>query len=755
MAEFADMDDDGIADAIDNCPNTYNPSQEDSDLDGSGDACDPVTPIFVASPVIGYNPLEVAFENNTLSLEPITNWFWEFGDGYNSADSIPSHTYETPGIYDISLIGSNSSGVDTLIRQSYITVLDGSYYSGYQLFTSDVYNIMATDLDHDNNTDLIFSTMPSHGLFISYGNGDGSFTYPIRLPQDHIDFGYGFINNDTLLDIVSADATEIAVMINLGNRNYSTTYLPHSGGIINPVVFGYFDNDQYIDVAVGPSEVYYGDGTGGFPYQTTLPTAFEAADMSDFNNDGYDDLLLVGDSISIFVSNGSREFDLYDWFAISGISVSATTANSLADFNRDGNSDFAVIVPKPPSGALTHAYIYFALGDGEGHIDHLDSIYVDGVAQYVVATDANRDNKLDLVTCNGTNGQLLIYHGDGLGGFETPVSIDLPNDDYYLSFTNGDFNRDGNPDFVLGPWFDPAPLLLLLNQLPSSPVIQHEMQITGLSSVSLEIHDPESFAISRYYTTVASADYWRFDLNNDGNRDNTTIDYNTRFGEYELIVRPRPNIPPGAVFSIGIRIDGSLQAVLFNNYQTPVISKSEPDSIIFYYTVEDESSILPPNGIETRMNPPDFDWSRMVSGILADSFLFQMDELYDFSSSTLMYEIAGLTNPNYTPAAELEADSIYYWRFITYHDGGMADSSRTFALYMVESLMGDASCDGEINLIDILFIIDHLYGEPPGPAPRPFSSGDANCDGLLNLIDILYLIDYLYGIPPGPEPQCP
>ncbi|MFL0798163.1 MAG: PHB depolymerase family esterase [Cellvibrionaceae bacterium] len=34
-----DADEDGVADAIDNCPNTYNPSQVDSDGDGIGDAC--------------------------------------------------------------------------------------------------------------------------------------------------------------------------------------------------------------------------------------------------------------------------------------------------------------------------------------------------------------------------------------------------------------------------------------------------------------------------------------------------------------------------------------------------------------------------------------------------------------------------------------------------------------------------------------------------------------------------------------------
>jgi len=68
---------------------------------------------------------------------------------------------------------------------------------------------------------------------------------------------------------------------------------------------------------------------------------------------------------------------------------------------------------------------------------------------------------------------------------------------------------------------------------------------------------------------------------------------------------------------------------------------------------------------------------------------------------------------------------------------------------------GDADGDRTVNLLDILYLITYIYGNPPGNPPYPSESGDADADGNINLLDILYLISYIYGNPPGPPPQCP
>ncbi len=76
-------------------------------------------------------------------------------------------------------------------------------------------------------------------------------------------------------------------------------------------------------------------------------------------------------------------------------------------------------------------------------------------------------------------------------------------------------------------------------------------------------------------------------------------------------------------------------------------------------------------------------------------------------------------------------------------------------LTLPQFVCGDANNDEEVNLLDILYLIANIYGDPAGPPPDPPESGDVNNDGSVNLLDILFLISYKYDTPPGPSPQCP
>jgi hypothetical protein len=66
-------------------------------------------------------------------------------------------------------------------------------------------------------------------------------------------------------------------------------------------------------------------------------------------------------------------------------------------------------------------------------------------------------------------------------------------------------------------------------------------------------------------------------------------------------------------------------------------------------------------------------------------------------------------------------------------------------------IIGDANGDGVIDIADVVYLINYLFGG--GPAPEPLEVGDANCDGVVDIADVVYLINYLFT--GGPSPDCP
>jgi PKD repeat protein len=81
---------------------------------------DPPVADFLGAPTSGLAPLTVSFTDQ--SMNSPTAWTWDFGDGAVSVAQHPSHTYDSPGVYTVTLTVANASGTDSETKVDYVTV---------------------------------------------------------------------------------------------------------------------------------------------------------------------------------------------------------------------------------------------------------------------------------------------------------------------------------------------------------------------------------------------------------------------------------------------------------------------------------------------------------------------------------------------------------------------------------------------------------------------------------------------------------
>jgi len=360
---------------------------------------------------------------------------------------------------------------------------------------------------------------------------------------------------------------------------------------------------------------------------------------------------------------------------------------------------------------------------------------------------------------------LLIRYNDGAGGFDVSDEVAVGTaDELRFALASADLDRNGQPDFISGSAAGDN-LILSLNNLPDEPVLADEMFVTGYDNVDVSVTNPPGFVISRSLQTVAGSAYYRLHVDSDDLLDVRTYDYNLQYGEYRLTASPAPGGPANVIAGMGIGINGSLERCLAQRYTLPMVYHSGVaaplDTFVFYFEVEETSSIQPPNGLATPDTRPTFDWSlRAVKDTVRPPYRFQMHRYHDFSEPPFIYDIAGLTSPQFTPDTFLQPDSIYYWRFLSSSDEGLSyqDTSRTFAAYIVASCCvgrvgdangagGDEPTIGDVStMIDAKFITgscDGIIGCLSEADINQSGGTDPTCDDI-TIGDISTLIDYLF-----------
>jgi len=75
---------------------------------------------FTAIPLSGQEPLTVTFTNTSTGV--IATYFWQFGDGYTSTQTSPTHQYQSHGDYTVRLTATGAGGSDIEEKIDYIHV---------------------------------------------------------------------------------------------------------------------------------------------------------------------------------------------------------------------------------------------------------------------------------------------------------------------------------------------------------------------------------------------------------------------------------------------------------------------------------------------------------------------------------------------------------------------------------------------------------------------------------------------------------
>jgi len=136
---------------------------------------------FRATPTSGAVPLTVRFYDE--SVGNVDTWHWAFGDGAQSTEANPSHTYERAGKFTVRLAIRGEAGQDSLVRPDYIYVKyppfvcrslpDTAFFedSGWHLLR----NLQHVFCDSDSTTLLTFGATSSSAHLLTRWQGDSLF----------------------------------------------------------------------------------------------------------------------------------------------------------------------------------------------------------------------------------------------------------------------------------------------------------------------------------------------------------------------------------------------------------------------------------------------------------------------------------------------------------------------------------------------------------------------------------------------------
>lgn len=269
---------------------------------------------------------------------------------------------------------------------------------------------------------------------------------------------------------------------------------------------------------------WYGDN----PPEGDAP-AFTSTVIGDVTGDGRNDLLAIGAGVSpgvpnellVYVQRGDGTLVPAVRYPTGQVGLEGVSL-VMGDFNEDGISD-----------VVLSGYKHFALFESKAAGEFKTSTYpifdpVELGSEVPAAPmDVNQDGHLDLVfylsrTHAGSSGfptaethtRVVVWYGDGLGGFAGSTSFKTYGSDAYdieipISMVSGDLNADGRPD-----------LAVRVRQIDYLAQIQRQLIRVYLQAGGQLVPAYDLDATRETGANYSSMDYLAIgDFNNDGRND--------------------------------------------------------------------------------------------------------------------------------------------------------------------------------------------------------------------------------------------
>ena len=300
------------------------------------------------------------------------------------------------GVADLSLNAASSPPPTVSITR--LTTLNLSVWPG--------------DFNGDGITDLASASAITPGVGdgyvqVSLGNGNGTFSAPIKSASYGHVLAVGDFNQDGTLDVLSAtSAHDLTVIAGNGNGSLGAARLVAEIDLTNALAAD-IDGDGNLDVLAltddGTSRIYPGNGDFTFGAPVALTTGLLPLDaaIADLNGDGRKDVVVAnhdGHSISIFLNQGSLTFTAADM----PLDLQANDVVA-ADLNGDGRTDLVVAMSDLESAnpdAYLRGFAYVLSGNGNGTFAQPVKYQTAPGAWRIVLGDFTRDGVVDIATAN-------------------------------------------------------------------------------------------------------------------------------------------------------------------------------------------------------------------------------------------------------------------------------------------------------------------------------------------------------------------